>query len=80
MHAARDGAKVASGKSIGSLELVAGPSALVKDGDVSPPPPDTPTAQPTVGARVRVLLLTSLTNDDVVEAWCVCDAANARAG
>ena len=80
VHAARDGAKVASGKSIGSLELVAGPSALVKDGDVSPPPPDTPTAQPTVGARVRVLLLTSLTNDDVVEAWCVCDAANARAG
>ena len=71
VHAARDGAKVASGKSIGSLELVAGPSALVKDGDVSPPPPDTPTAQPTVGARVRVLLLTSLTNDDVVEAWCV---------
>ena len=36
------------------------------DGRVSTAP-----FRPTVGARVRVLLLTSLTNDDVVEAWCV---------
>ena len=76
----RDGAKVASGKSIGSLELVARPERAREGRRVSPPPPDTPTAQPTVGRLAcRVLLRTR----SPMMTWSrpgARDAANARAG